>query len=165
MLKKEGAFAAWEMNLPIEKTIEKPANERKKEYRDLLTMSDGTLLPGLLTTDNGWINESSNGMKYWRTILFNDICSFTMLDLPGQDIALSKRLLNGYKEGKAYRYFSNEWMKQVHYHSVSKSSPYCFLKAVCTPSQRVKNTPHFVWICTVKSTGDIKSAFCPCTAG
>lgn len=47
-LKKEGAkatlvvraFVAQEINLTIEKTIEELANEHKKEYRDLLVMTD-----------------------------------------------------------------------------------------------------------------------------
>jgi hypothetical protein len=38
-------------------------------------------------------------------------------------------LLNAYKEGKAYGYYSCEWVKSVYYHPISEFSPVAFLKA------------------------------------
>ncbi|KAJ8319444.1 hypothetical protein KUTeg_004535 [Tegillarca granosa] len=42
---------------------------------------------------------------------------------------------------------------------------HCFLRAKCTPSQRVNEEDHTVWTCVDKDTGVIRSAYCSCTAG
>ena len=42
---------------------------------------------------------------------------------------LMKRLLNEYKEGKAYRYFTGEWVKDIFYHEVHEKSDKCIMKA------------------------------------
>ena len=47
------------------------------------------------------------------------------------------RLINEYKEGKAYRYFTCHFVIEVFYHKISASSKYCILKCKVTPSQRV----------------------------
>ena len=83
---------------------------------------------------------------------------------------LDERLLNEYKEGKAYRYFSGKWVKEIYYHYISEKSDKCMLKAKVTPSQAVNNEPYDCWIIIKKDVGDIPggqimSAYCTCTAG
>ena len=90
---------------------------------------------------------------------------YIMKDHPGNDISLQRRLLNEYKEGKAYRLFDAGWLKEIYMHNISDQSLYCFLKAKCTPSMKLNNVPHMVWICANKKSGDIHSAYCSCTAG
>jgi len=81
------------------------------------------------------------------------------------DISLQKRLLNEYKESKAYRLYEGGWLKEVYIHSIDQKTKYCFLKAHWTPSMKVNDVPHTVWIGVVKKTGNIHSAYCSCTAG
>ncbi|KAK3104382.1 hypothetical protein FSP39_000663 [Pinctada imbricata] len=77
----------------------------------------------------------------------------------------ARQHLNQYKIGKAYQYFKSEWLKEVYYHPVDRASLYCFLRAKCTPSQSLRSDAHTAWICCEKASGDIKSAYCTCTAG
>ena len=109
--------------------------------------------------------ESLNGMTKRPPILLSDITLYLMKDHPANDISLQKRLLNEYKEGKAYRLFSAGWLKQIYIHPVDNNCNYCFLKAECTPSMKINDVPHIVWICAKKESGEIHSAFCTCTAG
>ena len=88
-----------------------------------------------------------------------------MKDHPWNDISVQKRLLNEYKEGKAYRLHSAGWLKQIYIHPVDSDCNYCFLKAECTPSMKINDGPNIVWICAKKESGEIHSTFCTCTAG
>ena len=57
-----------------------------------------------------------------------------------------ERLLNEYKVGKAYRYFTAEWVKEIFYHNINSKSDKCVIKAKVTPSQAVNNKPYDVWV-------------------
>ncbi|XP_070555668.1 uncharacterized protein [Ptychodera flava] len=104
-------------------------------------------------------------MEMWPSIFLSDITMYIMANHPGNDVPLQQRLLNEYKEGKAYRLYTGGWLKEIFYHAVSQHSEYCFLKANCCHTMKIGDVPHTVWICVVKKTGDIKSAYCSCTAG
>lgn len=78
---------------------------------------------------------------------------------------VAKNHLNQYRIGKAYQYFQSEWFKEVFYHPVDRTTPYGFLRAECTPSQSLRSEPHKVWVCLAKDSGEVKAAFCRCTAG
>ena len=41
-----------------------------------------------------------------------------MKDLPGKDIDLHKRVLNEYKERKAFRLFDSGFLKEVYYYEL-----------------------------------------------
>ena len=75
-----------------------------------------------------------------------------------------------YKQGKAYRYFTDNFISEVFYNNISDESKYCYLKIKCLPSQRVSSKPHDVWALVKKDfkyevCGAILSACCACTAG
>ena len=81
-----------------------------------------------------------------------------------------KHLINEYKGGKAHRYFTCNWVKEVYYHEISETSPYCILKCRITLSQRLSSKRYQVWVIVEKDSkenlgGTIKSAYCTCTAG
>ena len=59
---------------------------------------------------------------------------------------LIHRLHCEYKEGKAYRYFTDEFVKEVLIHPISESSKYCIMKMKCTPTHRVSAKPYDVWV-------------------
>ncbi|CAB4033934.1 hypothetical protein pdam_00025903, partial, partial [Paramuricea clavata] len=160
------AFAAWEMQVPISNTSVQREAEINAAYQTLLTVdlgSSSVVLPDPLKEVSAWITENE-GIKDWPPIYFNDICVFILSKHPGKDVGMRQRMLNEYKEGKAFRYFDNNWLKEVFFYPI-KDTGYCFLKADCTPSMRLSHLPHQVWVCAHKTKGDIKSAYCTCTAG
>jgi hypothetical protein len=112
----------------------------------------------------GWVSESA-GMQRWPPTMYHDICDYLFAKVGDQRRDLKQRLMTDYKEGKAYSYFTSGWVQEILYHEVSATSQYCFLKSQCTPSMRVHDTPHSVWIAIEKKTGAIQSAYCSCFAG
>ena len=73
------------------------------------------------------------------------------------------------KQGKAYRYFTNNFVSEVFINNLNSESKYCFLKKYL-PSQRVSSKQYDVWALLKKDHvdevgGEIISAYCTCTAG
>ena len=135
------------------------------EYKTKLCI-DGESIQDLFDVKSGWTGEKASLTK-WPSVYIMDISEYLNRKNP-QD--LMKRLLNEYKEGKAYRYFSGKWVKEIYYHYISEKSDKCMLKAKVTPSQAVNNKPYDCWIIIKKDVGDIPggqimSAYCTCTAG
>ena len=125
-------FAAAEQNMPVCLDAASRVAQMQCERESLLKTPEG-VLPDPSELHNGWIGEL-NGMTKWPPILLSDITLYIMKDHPGNDISLQKRLLNEYKEGKAYRLYSAGWLKQIYIHPVDiNNCNNCFLKAECTP--------------------------------
>lgn len=59
------------------------------------------------------------------------------------------------------RIFDFQRLKEVFYHT----HELCFLKSQSTPSQRVGNVPHKMWVCVKKINGTVEAAYCTCFAG
>ncbi|KAI8486970.1 hypothetical protein Bbelb_352300 [Branchiostoma belcheri] len=78
------------------------------------------------------------------------------IDLSGKDQDLKRRLLNAYKEGKAYTYYTSGWLHEVFYYSYEGK---VYPRAKCRPSEKLNDIPH------TDPTGTIKKAYCSCTAG
>ncbi|XP_021379131.1 uncharacterized protein LOC110466736 [Mizuhopecten yessoensis] len=101
-------------------------------------------------------------MVLWPAVFITDITTFLMTSEHEEQARIH---LNQYKIGKAYEYFASQWLKEVFYHHISPQSTVCFMRARCVPSRRLNLDPHTVWVCCVKKTGEIQSAYCSCTAG
>ncbi|XP_053399723.1 uncharacterized protein LOC128557095 [Mercenaria mercenaria] len=117
--------------------------------------------------DQKWLVDEKLGRPKWPSVYITDISDYLNTKNPE---TLMKRLLNEYKEGKAYRYFSSEWVKEVHYHDLGEHSDKCIIKSKVTPSQAVNNKAYDVWIVIRKDKntvpgGQILNAYCSCTAG
>ena len=115
----------------------------------------------------GWEKEDENGLTKWPSLYITDISEYLKTKTSTE---LMKHLVNEYKEGKAYRYFTCGWVKEVFYHPISENSAYCLLKCRVTPSQRISAKPYQVWVVIEKDTAGkpgatITSAYCTCTAG
>jgi len=52
--------------------------------------------------EGGWISERDHGISLWPPVYINDISEYLMLTHPDKG-DFRQRLLNEYKEGKAYR--------------------------------------------------------------
>ncbi|CAH3122823.1 unnamed protein product [Pocillopora meandrina] len=120
----------------------------ESERAKLLFTPEGSKLPDPLGLKDGWIDEK-DGLTSWPPIFLSDITKYLMADHPGKDIKLHERVMNEYKEGKAYRLFDSGFLKEVFYHEL-ENMDFCFLKAKCTHSMKVGDTPHTSWICSRK---------------
>ncbi|XP_031557009.1 uncharacterized protein LOC116293689 [Actinia tenebrosa] len=156
-------FAAFEQRIPISLQGASLVKQTKEEQSRLLTTDEG-ILPDPLTLKDCWFGEVK-GISQWPPIFLSDITMYIMKDHPGNNISLQTRLLNEYKEGKAYRLYDTGWLKEISINHIKDNSKYCFMKARCTPSMKINDTPHNVWICASKVKGSIQSAYCSCTAG
>ena len=133
--------------------------QKKQHYGDLLTTPLGNLPDPKELQD--WESESDSITKWSPTMTF-EIGSFLQnID----DVPLRKRLISDNKDQKVYSYFTSGWMKEIEYHAIAPDSKFCFLRAKCTPSQRVRDIPHSVWVAVEKENGAVQSAHCTCYAG
>ena len=57
--------------------------------------------------------------------------------------------LSNYKESKAYSYFKGGWLSNISYHSLGTRED-CLLKIDCSPSERLRDSPHKLWVCLSK---------------
>ena len=161
------AYSCKHMNKPEMDTYTRDIQQSFHEYQDILKLPENVTLPDPFKITDGWIGEASDGMKYWPPIYIVDI-----VDHFKEQKGDSDKLLSEYKAGKAYDYFKTEWLKELFYnslnHSVSKYpgvDKYCVLKAKCTPSQRLNDPYHDVWMAIEKETGKVTRAYCNCAAG
>ena len=159
------AFACHEMNIPLAPTSIEKELQLEKEYRRSLCTEDEGQLPDPLYDFVNWAGEK-DGMKCWPPTLIQDISIYlNKHEIVVEKVSLTKRLLCDYKEQKAYSYFSSKFVFEIEYHPISDKSEYCFLKSKCSPSQRLSDIPHDVWVSVKKQTGEINSAYCTCFAG
>ena len=95
---------------------------------------------------------------------FNDICVFILhaSRLAGKYVGMRERTLNEYKEGEET--FDTSTIT-IFCGLYEFKLEYCFLRARCTPSQRISHLPLDVLIYVFKTKGGIKSPHCTCTAG
>ena len=73
-----------------------------------------------------------------------------------------KDTLNKYKEGKAYSFYSSEFVKEVMINRFSDSLS--LLKTCVTPSTKMNEPPHRTWACTSHPGGEVIRGHCTCTA-
>ncbi|KAK2548654.1 hypothetical protein P5673_031095 [Acropora cervicornis] len=121
-------FAASEMGIPVQPSANELITRTETEKARLLIAPDKTQMPDPLSLKDNWLCES-DGLTSWPPIFLSDITVFLMKEHPGKDVDLHQRVLNEYKEGKAFRLFDSGFLKEVEYNGVSVDSDYCFMKA------------------------------------
>ena len=147
------AFVSWERKDPILQREVDLAEACNRQYQDRLRVGDTVLPDPDKIPEIEWKGEKG-GLKLWPPIMLWDISQFLLADQARKDIG--SRILNEYKEGKGYRYYTSEWLKEVFFHDLGHVGPdLCFLKAQCTPSQRLSDVPHRAWILVYKTTGEV----------
>jgi hypothetical protein len=158
------SVAAWEEKVPINLEAEEIHRCSLSEYKKKLIVNEQALPDPLSLKKKDWTSEVNRGMINWPAVYYSDIAQYLQLLNTPQD--LLHRLDCEYKEGKGFRYFSCEFVKEIFYSDIAKTD-YCVLKCKVTPSQRTSLTPYNVW-CIIKKEnpgGEIISAYCSCTAG
>ena len=143
-------------SVPEEPSLKDQEMSKKAAYKSLLTTGTKTADPNKF---KAWIGEQ-DGISKWPPLCYNEIVRF----IGKHDSSLSGDALKSYKTGKAYSYFFNDWIQEAFYHDV-RGTDVCYIKSMCTPSQRVNDPPHSQWIKIQKSDGQVQSAFCSCVAG
>ena len=159
------AFHCWEDGVTADSDQEHKERTLLEEYKNKLLIDD-CVVPDPLTLKTGWLKEDENGLVKWPSLYFHDIATYLQTKTSS---VLMNHLINEYKEGKAYRYFTCHFVKEVYYHDISASSKVCILKCKVTPSQRISSKPYDVWAFVEKNTnekagGTIKHCYCTCTA-
>ena len=153
------AFVAFENNVPISMTAEQVQEEIKKSYHEKLLV-DGLKIPDPFGITEGWLDEET-GVKYWPMTFYPEIFNF----LAFHPSELASKDLSDYKTCKAYSYYAQGWLSPLLFHNLDADSKFCLLKGTRRPSQRINDSPHKVWICVEKQTGNIKCTHCTCMAG
>ena len=160
-------MAAHEENIPIDKEAETRSRCLMKEYTSKLII-EGAVIPDPFSLNDGWLSETKGtGLQHWPSIYIMEIEDYLKSINNKSDLLC--RLRSEYKEGKAYRYFKCDWVKEIFYHPISSSSKFCFLKGRVSPSMRTNNSAYYVWVLVEKdnkeSGGKILTGYCSCTAG
>ena len=159
------AFPAYEQHVPVDVEQEHVERVLLKEYKDKLKI-DHCLqyLPDLMELKTGWVDEE-NALKLWSHAYLSDIKRLYR-DVINKDSI--PRIECEYKQGKAYQYFTNNFVQEVPLNNVSEDIKYCIILTKCLPSQRISQKPYIVWAMAGKnesdSSGEIKSAYFTCTA-
>ena len=89
----------------------KSKHEIIHDYQAKLIMKDQskTVIAVLMTLSSEWLDEES-GVRYWPVTLHPDIYSFIAFHLN----ELSSEDVGDYKTSRAYSYYAQGWMMQVH---------------------------------------------------
>ena len=117
-----------------------------------------------MTLKSGWTGEIK-GIQNWPSVFCTNIANFLSLTQPD----FIKRLESEYKQGKAYQYFSCEFVREIYINELNKEVLFCMLKCKFIPSQRINSKPYDIWAVVQKNKpnepgGYIHSAYCTCTA-
>ena len=141
------AFVAWEEGAIEDLEAENKERLLKKEYQSKLVFEDA-VIPDPFSLKSGWVGETTEGLGKWPPLYFHDISEYLKSNCSDN---LYHRLVNEYKEGKAFRYFACGWVKETFIHTIAPRSKYCVLKAKVTLSQRLSMKPYDVWAVVEKS--------------
>ena len=160
-------MSSYEENIPVDKDAEHRSRLLLEQYKDKLIIS-GKSYPDPFSLEEGWESEiKGSGLSKWPSLYYTDIEKFLFRLNTADD--LLRRLDCDYKEGKSYRYFKCNFVKEIFYHEISPASEYCFLRCRVTPSMRFSNAAYYVWAAVKKDNvqpgGHIENAYCTCTAG
>lgn len=144
-------------NVPEQPSARDEEASNKRDYKTLHMAAIPAPDPHKLQK---WVGEK-DGIRCWPPITYVDIDVYMRKH---GSVGLTTEGLTAYKTGKAYSYYACDWLKEVLYHPITKKHECAYLKADCTPSNRLNNSPHSLWV-KVKKTGEVVSAYCSCMAG
>ena len=156
-------MSAYEEGIPVDKDAEHRSRSLLNKYKEKLVVS-GKTVPDPFLLEEDWLGESKDGLTKWPSLYYLDIEKFLRRLNASDDL-----LECDYKEGKAYRYFKCNFVKEIFLHEILPSSKLAFLRCRVTPSMRHSNAAYHVWALIRKygeePGGHIENAYCTCTAG
>ena len=141
----EGASSACCDKVSVNTEVEYNKRCIMNEYKAKLIINKDIVIPDPLTLKSGWIGEVK-GIQNWPSIFHTDIANLLSLTQPD----FIKRLESECKQGKAYLYFSCEFVREIYINELNKETPVCILKCKVIPSQRISSKPYDVWVVVQK---------------
>ena len=109
--------------LSIDGKAEEAEQRLLSEYKQKLTVNQESV-PDLFSRTSGLTGEKI-GMSSWPSVYITDISDYLKCTTTND---IMNRLLNEYKEGKAYRYFDSGWVKKIYINTLSEKSDKCVVK-------------------------------------
>ena len=81
--------------------------------------------------------------------------------------AVDVEYIGKYKDQKAYSYWMSGFVDTVLFRKCPIDCKHVFLKGCVSPSQKIRDDPHKVWVCLEDTKKDCKilTSWCTCTAG
>ena len=160
------AFSAYEEGIDVDPEKEQLERSLLKEYQKKLVYL-GENLPDPFHLQIGWLGEE-NGIPHWPHLSIMDIADYFKTIFQRENII--HRIMWEYKEGKAYRYYTSEFINEIKINNISINGTACVFKTKCVPCQRVRSKMYDVWALVEKESdqgpgGKIISAHCTCPAG
>ena len=129
----------------------------KEEYSRRLTSNGIKTDPNNIPHD-AWIDD----VKQWLEVDDGKLSSYTL-----RTKAVHVEYIGKYKDQKAYSYSMSGFVDIVLFTKCPIESKYVFLKGCVSPSQKIRDNPHKVWVCLEGTNSDCKivTSWCTCTAG
>ena len=151
------AFGAYELNVPVKFSQEQIYQQIKDEYSRRLTKNEIKSDPNMLPSD-AWIDD----VKEWPEVDDGKLFSYIL-----RTKAVDVDYIGKYKDQKAYSYWMSGFVDTVFFAKCPINSKHVFLKGSVSPSQKIRDDPHKVWVCLegTKSECKILTSWCTCTAG
>ena len=115
------AYCAYHEGAPIDLQQQEIERRDLAEYKSKLIIGDTTLPDPVSMKENNWIGEKE-GILTWPSVYIMDISKFFENVVGSSD--LIHRLKCEYKEGTAYRYFTDEFVKEIFINPISDFSKY-----------------------------------------
>ena len=122
------AFHAWEEKALIDRDAEHQERQLLQENKEKLIIGSD-VIPDIFTIKTGWQKEDEEGLTKCPSVYFTDISDYLKTKTSSE---LMSHLINEYKEGKAYRYYTTGWVQEVFYHKIS-DNPLLPIKVPCHP--------------------------------
>ena len=117
-----------------------------------------------MSLKNAWIGETKS-IQNWPLIFYTDIAYLLSQTEPD----FIKHLASENKKGKAYRYFSWEFIRKIYINEFNKKTPIYILKFKVIPSQRRNSKPYILAVVyrnkPNEPSGYIDPANGACTSG
>lgn len=148
------AFGAYELKAPKKFSQEEINKKLKEEYKQRLAKHHIDIDPKTLESEV-WKDDVKEWPQIDDGMLFSYILRVKAVDV---------EYIGKYKDQKAYSYWLSGFVDTV-YHAVHNN--FVFLGGNVSPSQRLNEDPHKVWICTEgpNDKPKILTSWCTCIAG
>ena len=151
------AFGAYELKAPVKFSQEQIYKEIKEEYSQRLTSNGIKTDPNTIPHD-AWIDD----VKAWPEVDDGKLFSYIL-----RTKAVEVENIGKYKDQKAYSDWMNGFVDTVLFTKCPIDCKHVFLKGCVSPSQKIRDDPHNVWVCLedTKKNCKILTSWCTCTAG
>lgn len=151
------AFGAYELNAPVKFSQEQIYQQIKEEYSRRLSSNSIKIDPKIIPHD-AWIDD----VKEWPEVDDGKLFGYIL-----RTKAVDVDYIGKYKDQKAYSYWMSGFVDTVLFTKCPVDSKHVFLKGCVSPSQKIRDDPHKVWVCLEGTKSDCKivTSWCTCTAG